>query len=158
MPFTQRNTPVIGSEPYPSVSEVVTHPIPSSVPAPVTNVGLGVPTAMLPEDDEPLLDDDLLLDDDDEADLELRVEQLTAQLRADPARADFAEELSGILELLGRDHDLLALVSGRIDDYGSTPALDTYRRGALTRLRDQATAEGRADEAQLYAMMLDQEN
>ncbi len=151
MPLTQRNTPVIGSEPQPSISEAVTHPIPSSAPSPVTHVGLGVPTAMLPEDDEPLLDDD------DEADLELRVEQLTAQLRADPARADFAEELSGILERLGRDHDLLALVSGRIDDYGSTPALDTYRRGALTRLRDQATAEGRADEAQLYAMMIDQE-
>lgn len=152
MPLAQRHTPVIGPEPHPSVPSGATRPIPSSAP-PVTDVGLGVPsTALLPEDEEPLLDDE------DEADLELKVEQLTAQLRADPARADFAEELSGILERLGRDHDLLALVSGRIDDYGSTPALDTHRRGALTRLRDQATAEGRADEAQLYAMMLDQES
>ncbi|MEM9874608.1 MAG: hypothetical protein AAF928_06920 [Myxococcota bacterium] len=99
-------------------------------------------------------DDD---DDDDEAARELRVEQLTVQLRADPERNDLAVALARLLVQLGRDHELLALVSGRIEDYGDAPTWTSFRREALERLRDQARAAGREEEAALYATMLDAE-
>jgi tetratricopeptide (TPR) repeat protein len=86
------------------------------------------------------------------ADDELRVEELTGELRARPADAGIALALAEILERLGRDHELLALLSARIDEASgeARAALVGERRKVLDRLVTRAREAGRDDEAQLY--------
>ena len=86
---------------------------------------------------------------------EQRVEQLTAQIRANPADHAAALELAGWLAALGRDLDLLALLSARLDEaHGEQRAeLVPMRREVLNRLAASARAEGRTSEAELYEMM-----
>jgi cellulose synthase operon protein C len=91
----------------------------------------------------------------DEADDELLAESLAERLRANPGDEAIASELARLLERLGRDHELLALVSGRIDDLGPTETLLARRRAVLARLEDRARREGREEEAALYALMRD---
>jgi cellulose synthase operon protein C len=86
------------------------------------------------------------------ADDEQLVEQLSQKLRADPNSEPVAEQLAGVLARLGRDLDLLALVSARLDEAPVElhPAWKLRRSAVLKRLGETARAEGRLDEASLY--------
>jgi tetratricopeptide (TPR) repeat protein len=81
-----------------------------------------------------------------------RVDDLTRRLQADPTNDAVAEELSSLLEALGRGHELLALLSARLED--ATPerrtGLAARLRATLDRLALLAQAAGRAEEAALY--------
>jgi tetratricopeptide (TPR) repeat protein len=103
-----------------------------------------------PQHDEPSLDS---------VDAEVLAEKLFDRLRADPGDRDAGTRLAQILEQLGRDHELLALLSARIDEGSETdrPALVARRRGVLERLVKSARDGGREDEAELYALMLKRE-
>src|SRR5262249_54177206 len=84
------------------------------------------------------------------------VDRLTDRLRADPNDNETAIALADALERLGRDLDLLALVSARIEegDEAARAAFEPRRRGVLVRLAGQAREAGRTDEAALYESML----
>ncbi len=87
------------------------------------------------------------------------VEALTARLRADPSNHAVALELARALTLLGRDLELLALLSARIEE-GSPEAraeLLPMRRQVLARLATSARSDGRSSEAELYELMRDAE-
>ncbi len=90
--------------------------------------------------------------DDDPADLEARVERLTRRVHADPTNDAAADELASVLEKLDRGHELLALLSGRLED--AAPArraeLAPMARDALLRLASHASREGRELEAELF--------
>jgi hypothetical protein len=80
----------------------------------------------------------------DDATRAARVEDLTQRLRGDPTNEAAADELAALLEALGRGHELVALLIGRVED---APA---NRRDAV-RARARATfermmARGDADE------------
>jgi cellulose synthase operon protein C len=81
-----------------------------------------------------------------------RIDDLTRRLQADPSDDAVADELARILEQAGRGHDLVALLSARLED--ATPERRTVlaprARSALERLARQAEAAGRLDEAALY--------
>jgi hypothetical protein len=64
-------------------------------------------------------------------------------------------ELAGALERLGRDMDLLALLSARLDEGSAEERADVapLRRAVLRRLATAAHAAGRTSEAELYEMM-----
>jgi hypothetical protein len=68
-------------------------------------------------------------------------------------------ELAAVLERLGRDLDLLALLSARMDEGDDDTRFEVapLRREVLLRLARTARNEGRASEAELYEMMADQE-
>jgi thioredoxin-like negative regulator of GroEL len=81
-----------------------------------------------------------------------RVEELTRIFQANPDDQAVATELSGLLESLGRSHELLALLSARLED--APPAerdvLVPRVRATLERLAAVAEEAGRAGEASLY--------
>ncbi|NUP04553.1 MAG: tetratricopeptide repeat protein [Polyangiaceae bacterium] len=87
-------------------------------------------------------------------DLDALAESLTSRLRADPSDAKTAAELAGVLERLGRDMELFALLSARIEESPHEPGLLAQRDDVLRRLADTARSEGRASEAELYESML----
>ncbi len=91
----------------------------------------------------------------DEAADEQRAQDLTDRLRANPRDHAAAMELAVILERLGRDLDLLALLSARLEEGDETERLEVAprRREVLLRLARAARASGRASEAELYEMM-----
>jgi hypothetical protein len=64
-----------------------------------------------------------------------------------------------LLESLGRDLELLALLSARVEDAVGVHAvpLAEARRAVLFRLAERAKAEGRLDEADLYRSMAEAE-
>ena len=64
-------------------------------------------------------------------------------------------ELADTLERLGRDSDLLALLSARMDEGSEEERREALprRRDVLMRLASEARAAGRASEAELYEMM-----
>ena len=89
---------------------------------------------------------------DEEIRAGVRCEELTRRLHANPADDAAAEELTSLLESLGRGHELLALLSARIEDAGPErrALLAPRARAVLARLAEQAEAAGRLDEASLY--------
>ena len=91
-----------------------------------------------------------------DSDDELLVEQLSEKLRANPNDVALAVELADALERLGRDHELLALLSARVDETEGEARADwtARRRTVLERLIAAAENAGRKDEAELYALML----
>ncbi len=91
----------------------------------------------------------------DEASAELRVEELSNKLRGDPNNAAISRELADILERLGRDLDLLALLSARVDEAppDERPEWLQARKRTLLRMAASARAEGRSSEAELYESM-----
>ncbi|MFO0550258.1 MAG: hypothetical protein U0271_17825 [Polyangiaceae bacterium] len=127
--------------------EPVAIPAPARAPSPPPPPPAPLPTPAPP--------DFAALAAEDADDLEALVDQLTARLRADPSDSAAAEELALALERLGRDLDLLALLSARIDECADEerPAWLERRNVVLDRLAAQADAEGRASEAELYRMM-----
>ena len=84
-----------------------------------------------------------------------RVDRLTERLRGDPDDHATAMELSRLLARLGRDLDLLALLSARMEegDDEVRGEVAPLRREVLLRLAAAARAEGRSSEAELYEMM-----
>ncbi|XXX74098.1 tetratricopeptide repeat protein [Sorangium sp. So ce134] len=87
---------------------------------------------------------------------ELLAERLADRLRADPTDHGVAMALADVLERLGRDLDLLALLSARLEEGDEVVRQEVAprRRGVLVRLAGRARAEGRAAEAELYEMLL----
>lgn len=86
--------------------------------------------------------------------IEARVEQRIAELRADPTRDDVVDELVVLLGHLDRGLELLALLSARLEDAPAErrASLVPHQRAVLARLEEVARAAGRDDEAALYAM------
>ena len=86
-----------------------------------------------------------------------RVEELTRRLQASPGDDRTAEELIALLETLGRGHELLALVSARLEDASQEQreALAPRARAALDRLACEAESAGHADEAALYRQAIE---
>jgi len=89
--------------------------------------------------------------------LEARVEQRIAELRADPTRDDAVDELVTLLTHLDRGLELLALLSARLEDAPPErrESLVPHQRAVLMRLEAAAREAGREDEASLYAMSRD---
>jgi tetratricopeptide (TPR) repeat protein len=83
------------------------------------------------------------------------VERLTDRVRANPGDHEAVLSLADALERLGRHLDLLALLSARMEEGGEDVRreLAPRRRAVLEALAEEARAEGRASEAELYEMM-----
>jgi tetratricopeptide (TPR) repeat protein len=101
--------------------------------------------------------DEALEDDAQNAELEERAEVLKRRLQADPRDDAAADELEGILERLGHGHELLALVSSRLEEASAEgrAVLLPRVRAALERLAAGAKSAGRPEEAALYAGALE---
>jgi hypothetical protein len=93
----------------------------------------------------------------DDAQRAEKVEDLTRRFLASPGDVSVAEELARHLEALGRSHELLALLSARLDDAGPAEraSLAPQVRRALEHLAESADAAGRGDEASLYRSAID---
>jgi tetratricopeptide (TPR) repeat protein len=96
---------------------------------------------------------------DAEAEDDALAQTLTDRLRGNPDDHATAMELAVVLERLGRDLDLLALLSARMDEGDDDTRFEVspLRREVLLRLARTARNEGRASEAELYEMMANQE-
>jgi hypothetical protein len=105
--------------------------------------------------ERPLLD--LSLPAEADAELAGRIDDLTRRLQGNPADDAVADELATLLEQAARGHELLALLSGRLED--ATPerrvVLAPMAKGALERLAGEAEAAGRHEEAALYRGAID---
>jgi tetratricopeptide (TPR) repeat protein len=90
--------------------------------------------------------------DEHEAAAAAQVDELTRRLQADPRDDAAADELAIRLEALGRGHELLALLSARLEDAPPErrAELAGRTRVAFQRLAREAEAAGRSEEAALY--------
>ncbi len=97
------------------------------------------------------LDEDVAMDENDVL-RSARVEELTRRLRDAPADDALADELAGLLEELGRGHELVALVVGRLDDASDErrPVLAARARTVFERMAARADASGQSSDASLY--------
>lgn len=88
---------------------------------------------------------------------ELLAEQLADRVRADPTNLEVVLDLAGALERLGRDMELFALLSARLEevDDDTRSMLMPLQRAVLGRLADAARRDGRSLEAELYEQMRD---
>jgi hypothetical protein len=88
----------------------------------------------------------------DPAEDEALASRLTDQLRGDPEKHAVAIELANVLERLGRDLELFALLSARLEDATEETRRDlvSRQRAVLERLIDKARRERRGDEESLY--------
>jgi len=95
-------------------------------------------------------------DERSEADDEALAQRLTDRVRADPEDDAAVIALADVLGRLGRDLDLLALLSARMEEGTESlrSELGPRRRQVLSRLAADARAAGRASEAELYEAML----
>ena len=97
--------------------------------------------------------------DDSEPDavVAARIEELTRMLQADAANDAVADELAALLEKAQRGHELLALLSARIEDASPErrAVLAPKARAALEHLAVQADQAGRSEEAALYRGAID---
>jgi tetratricopeptide (TPR) repeat protein len=91
----------------------------------------------------------------DDASDEQLAQELTDRLRANPRDHASAMALAGALSRLGRDLDLLALLSARLDEGDDAERHEVLplRRAVLLRLAAEARAAGRDSEGELYEMM-----
>lgn len=85
---------------------------------------------------------------------EARVEVLTRLLQGDPTNDAVVDELTERLTRLGRSLELLALLSARLEDAppDRRSELLPRHREVLARLEEEARAEGREGEADLFKM------
>ncbi len=81
-----------------------------------------------------------------------RVEELTRRLRDNPTDDAIADELAALLEDLGRGHELVALIAGRLDDATSErrPLLAERARTIFERMAARADEAGQPSDAALY--------
>jgi tetratricopeptide (TPR) repeat protein len=106
-----------------------------------------------PESGAPVVQaDPILLEPEMDAEVAGRIDELTRRLQADARDDAVAEELASLLERAGRGHELLALLSARLEDASPErrAELAPRARAALDRLATEAEKAGRADEASLY--------
>lgn len=85
-------------------------------------------------------------------------EELAQKLRANPGDRDVVLALADVLRRLGRDLELLALLSARLEETTDEPTrllLAPLRVDVLRRLAEASRREGREGEAGLYETMLD---
>jgi cellulose synthase operon protein C len=89
---------------------------------------------------------------EDDARASARVDELTRRIHADPKDDAAADALAPLLEALGRGHELLALLSARLEEAAPEryAVLAPQARAALVRLAAQAERAGRLEEAALY--------
>ncbi len=89
---------------------------------------------------------------EDEARSAARVEELTRQLQMDPANEQVSQELASLLESLGRGHELVALLSARIEEAVPARRAEAIRLGreAIARMAAKADASGRSEDASFY--------
>jgi hypothetical protein len=94
--------------------------------------------------------------DDGSAEDDALAEQLTSKVRANPEDLGSVLALAGVLERLGRDLELFALLSARIEegDEETKAAVLPLQRAVLARLAAAARREGRNGEAELYEQMM----
>ena len=137
--------PAVGRDQAPLVTPVAVRPVTTSAP-PIGPFIVRDPLEVTLDSDAPMPD----VND------ELLVEQLSEQLRANPSDQTIARELVELLDGLRRNHELLALLSALVDESegDARKAWLERRKLVLERMIDRATDEGRLDEAQLYALML----
>jgi tetratricopeptide (TPR) repeat protein len=90
-------------------------------------------------------------------DLEVEISRLEEQLRANPEDLELVLELARKLELVGRDRELFALLSARLDEGTSEErtALLPRARAALERLVASAAVQGHGAEVEIYRMALE---
>jgi cellulose synthase operon protein C len=139
-----------------AVPEQETHPLPESrgqEPATSTAHLAGL---WLEEEDvsqEQQGTDDSASREDDEQ----KVERLTAMVRANPNDLSATLELAEVLERMGQDMELFALLSARLEegDEETRSKLRPLQAGVLTRMANQAREQGRDLEAQLYEQALE---
>jgi hypothetical protein len=87
---------------------------------------------------------------------EERAGVLSERLRAEPGNDDVVVELADLLGRLGRDLDVFALLSARLED-ASGPArapLLARQKLVLERLVERARHDGRIDEEKIYRQAL----
>lgn len=87
-----------------------------------------------------------------EAEDAARVEELTRLLQLDPTQDAIVDELADRLTRLGRTHELLAVLSARLEDASPErrAALAPQQRAVLERLEEDARAAGRDLEAAFF--------
>jgi tetratricopeptide (TPR) repeat protein len=87
---------------------------------------------------------------------EERASRLTDQLRGDPERHEVAIELADTLARLGKDLELFALLSARLEDATAATRRDLLPRqkAVLTRLVEHARREGRRGDEKIYGEAL----
>jgi tetratricopeptide (TPR) repeat protein len=130
----------------------------SPQPALLASARLGADAALGVEPDAPRERAiDLALDEDVQSDEQdvvraARVEELTRRLRDAPADDAIADELAALLEDLGRGHELVALLVGRLDDASVElrPALVARALTIFERMASRAAASGHPADASLY--------
>jgi cellulose synthase operon protein C len=85
-----------------------------------------------------------------------RVEDLTRSLNLNPNNDEVVDELSTLLLRLGRGHELLALLAGRLEEAAPErrAVLLPKQREALKGLSQEARRAGRPEEAALFEDML----
>ncbi len=83
-------------------------------------------------------------------------ERLQGAVQADPGNLELVLRLVDALERLGREHELLALLSARLEEGSEDEraALAPHARAVLGRLLDRSRREDRHEEAELYAAAL----
>jgi hypothetical protein len=84
---------------------------------------------------------------------EERAARLTDQLRGDPSSHSIALELAHVLARLGRDLDLFALLSARLEDATeeTRPDLVPLQRAVLGRMVERARRDRRVDDEKMYS-------
>ncbi len=156
-----RRVATLALSPVAALAPTPRAPAPPAAPIEISPVP--PPIAFEPDEpDEPYeadAFDDLDEPTDTSAEDEALAQKLTDRLRGDPDDHATAMELAAVLERLGRDLDLLSLLSARMDegDDDARAEVAPLRRAVLLRLARAARDEGRASEAELYEMMADQE-
>jgi cellulose synthase operon protein C len=132
----------------PTAAREETAPAPS--PAPAVADAPSEPGAALEAPAEPSAEEPF-----DEGAADARVAVLTMSLQADPTNDATVDELVSLLTRLGRYHELLALLSARLEDAPADrrEALLPKQRAILAELAEHAEREGRADEAALFRMV-----
>ncbi len=95
---------------------------------------------------------DLSLASEEDTEGAARVEDLSRRLQANPADDLVVDELLALLESLGRGHELLALVSARLEDATTERRADLAprARAALERMAAAAVAAGSPLDASLF--------
>ncbi len=102
--------------------------------------------------ERPVLDLSLAPEAEDDAHDAARVEELTRRLQGNPDDDAVADELIGLLQSMGRGHELLALLLARLEDASPErrAELTPRAREALAEMATRAESAGRHEEASLY--------